>query len=327
MNKIEDKSWGMLTSQEQNSLALSLSQGLSTWEVGEIMEISHYKYLEIKERSEKFFRLFIDYFNLVGRDQLFSPNSPVDSSFKEYIEACIERRMTRLDATSYVGDSSLTVYPIHSKNIIKGMERLKDSDDQSDHHLYKLIMEFDRWNNKRILPRAIQMPSAYKRRNNKRDKVYIKYISSISTQRVENMINLFSYNPTKAYKKRYYIAIMSNEIFEDGYMVISVKADDTTLDRLGKLYIYVFKEEEHANLFGFLVTRFKDKTNKAKLGQQFWPEYRESINRAINFKDINNIHFYSEELDQAYNTISIRKKLKGNDSLRHGAKRVPEKLL
>ena len=62
MNEFQKKAWDCLPQKEQQSLFLQLSENKSSWEAGEILKLSHYKYLEIRERSEKFFRLFSDFF-------------------------------------------------------------------------------------------------------------------------------------------------------------------------------------------------------------------------------------------------------------------------
>lgn len=61
MEPYMEKAWDCLTEQEQNSLFLNLSNGLSARETGEILKVSHYKYLEIKARAEKLFKLFSDF--------------------------------------------------------------------------------------------------------------------------------------------------------------------------------------------------------------------------------------------------------------------------
>lgn len=61
MNEAQQKAWSCLIDKEQQSLFLQLSESKSSWEAGEILKLSHYKYLEIRERSEKFFRLFSDF--------------------------------------------------------------------------------------------------------------------------------------------------------------------------------------------------------------------------------------------------------------------------
>ena len=64
MNDAQKKAWDCLNEIERQSLFLQLSESKSSWEAGEILKLSHYKYLEIRERSEKFFRLFSDFFEL-----------------------------------------------------------------------------------------------------------------------------------------------------------------------------------------------------------------------------------------------------------------------
>lgn len=72
MNEFQKKAWDCLTQKEQQSLFLQLSENKSSWEAGEILKLSHYKYLEIRERSEKFFRLFSDFLRkgLLYSDQI-----------------------------------------------------------------------------------------------------------------------------------------------------------------------------------------------------------------------------------------------------------------
>lgn len=299
-NNYQNKAWSMLTDSEKNSLNVTLGQGLSSWEAGEILGISHYKYLEVKERSEKFFKLFFDFFSCVDSVSLFPPNTTINHRFRDYIEACLEKRMVRLDAIRYSGDSSLIVTEVGNKLIISSMSRLQKSDSPHERELYKLIMEFDRWNNFRILPRSIQMPSAFKRRNNKRIKIYIKYLNNFPAEKANIMLELFWYNPVKQFKKRYWAAIVSEEAFEEGYKVISIKQDDNIVSTFTKFSIYVFNTQEHADMFGNLVSSFKEKTSHPRLGQKFWPTYQEVVERSINNKDINNINFYVEKLDMAY---------------------------
>ncbi len=324
MNKVEDKAWSMLTSIEQNVLSLSLSMGLSTWEAGEILNISHYKFLEIKKRAEKFFKLFTDFFNEMGIQSIFSPQTVVDDRFKDYIEACLEKRLTRLQASHVTGDSSLKVTSLQTKHIIKNMARLKDSPISQDKITHMLILEFDRYNNKRILPRKIQMPTPYRRRMNKREKFYIKYINKVAPSRVENMLSAFTYKPKKVTSKRRYIALISPTVFPDGgYQVVTVKDNDDILEKLTKLFIYVFEKEDDADVFGYLTSTYSERVKGPRKGQRFWPEYRNVIGKAINFKSMNNIHFYAEDLEAAYHSQIKTKEPKVRDT---STKRADEAL-
>jgi len=313
MNEIEQKAWDMLTTIEQNVLSLSLSVGLSTWEAGEILGITHYKFLEVKERSEKFFKLFIDYFNEMGIAQIFHPKTVVDERFRDYIDAAINRRLSRIEASNFTGDASLKVTTVQTQHIIRNMERLKGSPIPQDKLTHMLILEFDRWNNKRILPRKAQMPSPYRRRINKREKVYIKYINNIASTRVENMLAYFSYSPQKKSSKKKYIALFQGELFEGGYEVVTIRPSEANIEKLTKLCIYVFNEYNEADVFGYLTATFEERVVGPRKGQKFWPEFRSSIAKAVNFKEINNISFYTNDLESTYNAqLKVKEKPKKN---------------
>lgn len=74
----------------------------------------------------------------------------------------------RKEASLYTGDSAQLLPKVNTKNIERNMKWLKESEDEWDKDTLRLILEFDRWNNFRILPRMLQQPSAFKRRSNKR---------------------------------------------------------------------------------------------------------------------------------------------------------------
>lgn len=90
------------------------------------------------------------------------------------MEGCLEKRLKRKEASLYTGDSAQLLPKVNTKNIERNMKRLKESEDEWDKDTLRLILEFDRWNNFRILPRMLQQPSAFKRRSNKR----IRYTSN-----------------------------------------------------------------------------------------------------------------------------------------------------
>lgn len=323
MEGLTEKAWKCLTKEEQQSLSLTISYGKSSWEVGEIMGITHYKYLELKERSEKLFRLFHDFFSI--HPALFRPNPCVDARFVDYIEACIERRITRKEASGSFGDSALYVMPIKTKFIVKQMNLLKDSEDPHDKDTLKLILEFDRWNNWRILPRVLQQPSAYKRRNNRRDLFYIKYMCTLDSDKVQVLIDKFWFsrkNPD------YFFVVFDYDRFDDGYYIVPIKDKESTLDLLSKYYIYVFSDRDMADAYGYMVIDFYFGKKSPKKGQMFWPKYRQLISQAINYKNINNMDFYVEKLDYAYQNrdrqIIKRREERKKKALQRGEKRANE---
>ena len=76
----------------------------------------------------------------------------------------------------YTGDSTQQLPKVSNENITRNMKLLKMTEDEWDKDVRALILEFDRWNNFRVLPIMLQQPSAFKRRLNKKDKIYIKYL-------------------------------------------------------------------------------------------------------------------------------------------------------
>lgn len=324
MNIADEKAWKCLKLQEQQSLSLSITYGKSTWEVGEILGITHYKYLELKERAEKLFKLFFEYFSIYNT--LVRPNSCLDQRFVDFVEGCIERRITRKEASVPFGDAVMKVYPIKSKFIIKQMKLLTDSEENQDKDLYKLLQEFDRWNNWRILPRQLQQPSAFKRRNNRRDIFYIKYMCRIEPEIVQNLIDKFWYS-RKKFEKHYFV-LFNYDRFDEGYQIVPIKQNsEFTLSELSRLYIYVFKDRDIADTYGYLVTSYQYEKKSPKKGQNFWPVFRETIQKAINYKEVNNLDFYCEKLDMAYENKDwklLRKSKKRKEKLYQGQKRASD---
>ena len=232
MNEAQQKAWSCLIDKEQQSLFLQLSESKSSWEAGEILKLSHYKYLEIRERSEKFFRLF-----------------------------------KRKEASLFTGDSAQLLPKVNSKNIERNMKRLKESDDEWDIDTLRLILEFDRWNNFRILPRMLQQPSAFKRRSNKKDKIYIKYLlNRVPDWMHTKLKERFRYK-VKPGKKKYWVALISEDLYTDGYLLLPVRPLDEVVDEFSRFYMYVFKTKDDADTFGFMVSKFMIKTESVKLGQ------------------------------------------------------------
>lgn len=313
MNKAQQTAWEWLSETEQRSLFLTLSHGKSSWEAGEMLNISHYKYLEIKERSEVFFKLFTSF--LERHEALFRPDGPCQEDFKDYMEAVICHRKTRKEAALFSGYSANLLSEVSNKKIEVNMRRLKESNDEWDQETRAIILEFDRWNNFRILPKMLQQPSAYKRRLNKKDKIYIKYLlnSSKMPEWLLECIKERFYFKTKRDDRRYWVALISKALSKDGYFLLPIRRDEEVVNEMNKYYIYVFENKEDADSFGFKVANYRTQTARVRLGLKFWPEYREVVKQAINYGSINNLDFNVKTLDMAYQSLRPKKKKKPKD--------------
>ena len=311
MDSFQQQAWEWLLPEEQNSLFLTLGTGKSSWEVGEMMKKSHYKYLEIKERSEAFFKLFTNF--LERHPSIFRPDGPCQEDFKDYIEAVICLRKTRKEAAGYTGLSANLLNEVNNKKLEKNINRLKKSDNTWDKDTLRLIQEFDRWNNFRILPRMLQWPSAFKRRLNKKHKIYIRYLLNSSKMPVwllEKIKERFYFKTRKA-ENKYYIALISQELYPGiGYFLLPVKRDAEVVEEMNRFYIYVFENKSDADAFGFKVANYAIQTSRVRLGLKFWPEYREIVERAVNYTQVNNLDFDVKTLDMAYQPLHPKRKSK-----------------
>ena len=315
MNKSQEKAWNCLTTLEQESLFLQLSQGKSSWEAGEILKISHYKYLEIKDRAQKFFKMFADFYD--SYSDIFRPDGPVEERFRDFIYGCLEKRLSRAESIRFIGDSTHVLSEVTARTIIRNMKRLHESDNEWDQHTWALICEFDRWNNSRILPKIIQQPSAFKRRINKKHKIYIRYTLDKIPAYLHKLIKEKYYYKAKPSMKKYWICLVSEELYPQGYSIIPTRPNEEIVNEMSKFYIYVFTEKKDAEDFGFMVSRFRAKTANVKLGQTFWPTYTSIIHKAINYNQVNNIDFNVQHMDDAYSEHLCRKKRKKRSSRTH----------
>lgn len=324
MTEAQEKAWNCLTQKEQNSLFLQLSQGKSSWEAGEMMGISHYKYLEIKDRSQKFFKMFTEFYET--HSDLFRPNGAVEETFRDFMYACLEKRMKRSEASAFVGESSLLVNSVTQENLIRNMKRLKESGDSWDKDTWNLIMEFDRWNNYRILPRLIQQPSAFKRRVNKKYKIYIKYTLDRNKPWFIEKIRERFYYKVKPSKPKYWVCLVSESLYpEKGFSLLPIRQEREIIDEMSRFYLYVFSTKQDAEDFGFMVTKYRAKTANVRLGQGFWPTFIDIIKRAVNYNEVNNIDFSVKSLDNAY--MEHRPKPKKKKTPSTGVERAPDQLL
>lgn len=315
MEPYQEKAWDCLTKPEQDSLFLNISQGLSTRKVGDILHMSHYKYMELKARAEKLFKLFSDYF--YKHSDLVSPKAPIGNDFRDYLYGTMTKRLSKEEALVYVGDSVWRVQEYQTSKTEKNMKRLKESKNIWDQDLYKLIMEFDRWNSYRILPRMLQAPSPYKRRTNKKYKIYLSFLHQIPTYKLDYIID----NYWKKSGPVNYIALVSEDRFKYGYQVVPVSQDAEVTAALTGMKVYVFQDFTDAEDFGLQASNFF-LIGVTTTGMKFWGHFHELIQRAVNFREINNMDFVIGELDNAY---ALKRKMTWADSMNQKKKEKKKK--
>lgn len=293
----------ILTDDEKSALMLQHQHEKSSWEAGEIIGKSHYKYLEIKQRAEKFIRMFQDHFMLY-EGELIPDDVRISEEFKEYLMFTIMERQTVSTASANVSGGAYLQAKTRKNAILAEMAKLKQSKRLSEIALYSLIMEFDRYNNFRILPKEIQEPSAFKRRNSTRHKKHLKIMTAVPKYTYYKIIEKYQ-STSPNLKSVGWLVILSPE--EDQVpRVIRINASPENLHRLSEAGFYVFGHSHTAEEFSALVLNYASQTRKdPKRGLQFWPQFRQYIQRAINYDDVNNIIPSRKNLTLALENLSI----------------------
>lgn len=292
--KINDEAWEILNNDEKTALSLSLGHSKSTWEAGEIMSKAHFKYLEIQKRSRKFLEIFTNHFEKYNG--LFPEGINMSFAFKEYLTLTIIERKNISKATKQMEDPSYGVASRRNKLLINEIIRLRANTTPEAVDLYNLIMDFDRWNNFRILPVEIQEPSAFKRRNKARNVKHLKNITSLPQFSVLKVIERYSYSGK--YQK-VYLPLISGFLEED-YRIITVKKKATITNEITSIGLFLFTSRAKAESFGRLVAGyFINSVKNCKTGQRFWPEFRVLLSEAYNYKELENIYKSRTYLDNA----------------------------
>lgn len=287
LNKSQTKSWNILTQEERTALTLSLINQKSTWEAGEIMGKAHYKYLEINQRAQKFFKLFTEYFDQY--DKLIPTRTLLTTSFKQYITLLIEQRKGLMETIRLIKDEDYNKPKIRETLILQGLNNLKNSDITQEHNLYQLIMDFDRWNNFRIIPLSVQEPSAFKRRNKHKLRKLVNLFTSLHPVAIMKIKQLYEVKNIKKVNNFCYLPLITvhDETLTE---IIKIPYNDETLGKVNNLILYIFRHEQDAKdlieaLKGYIFKEHKH----CRDGQEFWPEFRILTKKALNYDFIQNI--------------------------------------
>lgn len=311
MTKINEKAWAILTAEEKMAISLSLGYKKSSWEAGEIMSKSHYKFLEITSRAEKFLRMFTEYFD--KSDSFIPYGLHISKDAKQYLRLAVLKRMVPRDIGEQMDNKGFRVMSYRDRLLEDQLMKIKISNDPLHKEFFHLILEFDRWNNFRILPRYWQQDSAFKRRIKSKELKYLKSICNLPPYSVRKLKEKFNRGGS------HYTTIFNPEL-DRGFELISVVPED--FYALTQMGFPIFEKEFDAIEFAMLVVRYLESkisrtVSRVKAGLDFWAEFRQSISRARNFKDISGIipnRKYQEDAFIEYE-IKRRKRLKAIEKM------------
>lgn len=291
--KLNKQAWEMLTEDERIALGLKMGMNKSTWEAGEILDRSHYKYLEIQYRAKKFLEMFTEHLELYR--ELIPKYIQGDSVVKKYLEYCMVKRMKTMAAITEINNNDEDrVYSKADMNnrIIEQIRKWGRSENVYELSIFNIVKEFDRWNNFRILPRELQEPSAFKRRIKNMYKKHIrvfKIMPDLSKKKLKQLVE------TKNSPFGYLPMITRGKI-----EILKVKENKNTIPLFVDLCLYVFKVEDEAKEYITDVFHYVNMAKKdCKDGINFWNKYRDHIGKANNFEGIQKITATRSHLELA----------------------------
>lgn len=293
---LNNQAWGYLLADEKMALSLQFGMDKSSWESGEIMNRSHYKYLEIKYRAEHFLKMFTEHLSLF--DELFPKYITGDKIAIQYFRLCIESRKKPMRAMEMLEDQFGTVHKkVLNERITKVLKEWDKCDNAYNKTTLELVKEFDRWNNFRILPKEIQEPSAFKRRIKNSYKKQIRVIQSIHPIALQKLIKLFQ---TQGSPSVWIPFLMPQpEIYK-------MKINKTSMGIFNSLGIYTFKDKEIALQYINGINLYILKGKKECIdGLDFWPKYREHIKMAYNYHEVMKITSSRKHLQLAMEKFNL----------------------
>lgn len=311
------KAYAILREEERASLSLKKIHHKSTWQAGEIIQRSHYKYLEIEQRGEKFFELFTQHYNLYTT--LIPAGLILNEDFQKYITIAIEKRLKIKEVISQVNNSLYQETNTREPLIEQGINDLKKSKSLHAQNLYNVIMDFDRYNNFRILPKTVQEPSAFKRRNKKRFKAHLNISVTLHPYTLHRIKEIFEQNSNNLKNEGFMVLANHPHVSE----VIRVNTCEENMARFSKISLYVFLTKEKAQEYLDLVFDYLDQRD-VKKGLKFWPAFRNIIKESLNYDLINNIHPNRKSLHDALFDMDVVHKGKKNQQDYHNSFSKPE---
>ncbi len=275
---VKEKAWKHLTEKEKQSLSLIVVLERTRPEASMIMNVSSYKFGEILTRARKFFIMFTDYYEKYP--SLIPPSLDIiESPGKDYINMVVRTRETRRSQISALGFEEF-ISPSRKEGFWKNVKEIlqKDSDPHSK-AFWELLVEFDRWNSRRILPKTYQLLSPFSRR---RIRVYKKIYKTLVGLSETSYRVIELHSGTKKPPLMYL-----PQASESNPKPISVVKSSGKIKYFTDNRLPVFLEESRAFELAEMSRIYATvKSPSSTISHKFWASFRNMITYAINAKEL-----------------------------------------
>jgi len=279
----------ILAQDEVLAVDLAKVQGKSTWQAGEIMSKSHYKYIEILQRGEHFLKIFTKHFEIY--DTLIPEQVGINNDIKEYLIKVMEQR---LKPTTVIREHSTMTFRVDStkRDALFGFELLKwrSSGNAHEQYFYHLVMEFDRWNNYRILPMRYQEPHAFKRRQKNRHRKILQLTTKVDLDTIKNLTQDFVVDTFRVGSKTGYYTYLAESLRDNNFKIVVIKKTPKAIEAFTNQKIYVFRSPNDCLIFVKAAREYLiDQSEKVQRGLKFWPTFRIMIKKAVNYNQMERV--------------------------------------
>lgn len=282
--------WKYLLPDEKIALSLKFGFDKSIWQVGMVIQKPHYKSFEVINRSLRYLDLYTEFFSEF--DDILSPNTAItNKDFITYIRCILVSRKTLNETYDIINNPNYLLSSNKVKMVSSQMELLKASKNAHDKHLHDFIIEFDRWNNFRILPIHLQEPSAFKRRDKRRLMKLLNTFLTIEPGVIDIIKKKFAINPNRSTGEISYL-ILFDKRETINYHIIPVDISSNEYSYLSERGFIIYKKRPDAEKCARLVSEYylDDAQKTSSEGIIFWNNFRNLLSLSLNYITISKIN-------------------------------------
>jgi hypothetical protein len=211
----------------------------------------------------------------------------LDPDFVKFLTQVIIHRKKVNEAITETGSTRrLLVSEVRDKIIIKNMAYLRNSESLGAKSLYHIIMDFDAWNNFRVLPKELQEPHAFTRRNKNRYKKFISNLMGLNDFIIAQICD--TYEAKGLDGAVLYLVLPYKQITQS--KIIPIDKDPDTINQISNMGLFLFSSSDKAKEFLTLIVSYWNLDIKhPKEGQVFWKAYRNILADVYNMRELENI--------------------------------------
>jgi len=276
----QQKAWELLTDLEKQALSLTVVSERSKQEAAIILNLAPYKFTEIFLRARKFFVMFTEYYE--EYETLLPPDLDLSKTETLFISMVILKRRKPADLIKASPEFSSLIRHKNRQILWQDfMKRLQQHSDQAK-RLYSMLVEFDKWNAYRILPKLFQEPSPFSRRRVKEFKKIKESVVNITDIGWELFLDM--YGTTKP------PWVFTPSMRNDNFQAEAVKLNKNALVYYTQNQLPVFSKDSQAKQLSELIFDYEALARKSpQSAQRFWANFRTVMLTAVNYNDLMNL--------------------------------------